>query len=147
MAKVSPEFSMILPCPSDLGTHGWGWQLPAEAAQHQHQERGSRAASASCVRAAALPSAFGGLQGNVTGLKSVLLLWSGRAGARAALLLSGRSAAGTEAPGEMGLALHSCSLIHAVWGELLTMLSQPPVMRDLAELVFLGGQGSLRTKA
>lgn len=47
----------------------------------------------------------------------------------------------------MGLALPSCPLIHAAWGELLTMLSQPPMMQDLAELVFLGGQGSLKTKA
>lgn len=88
-----------------------------------------------------LPSAFRGLQGNVAGLKSVLLLWSGRAGALS------RSAAGTAAPGEMGLALHSCTWVHADLGELLAMLSQPPVMQDLAELVFLGGQGRLQTKA
>lgn len=130
MAKISPEFQLILPT----------------AARPQHQERGCRAASTSCARGAASSQGLQGLEGNVTGLKSVLLLWSGRAELGAALLLSGRSAAGTGASCETGLALHSCTSIHAALGELLKMFLSLQCCRIWQNWFFWEGREASRPK-
>lgn len=87
-----------------------------------------------------------GLEGNVTGLKSVLLLWSGRAELGAALLLSGRSAAGTGASCETGLALHSCTSIHAALGELLKMFLSLQCCRIWQNWFFWEGREASRPK-
>lgn len=72
MAKVSPEFSMILPCPSDLGTSrgregaaaGRGSTAPAPG---PGPGEGLQGASTSHVGAAALPSAVGDCRGMLLG--------------------------------------------------------------------------------
>lgn len=152
MAKISPKFSVILLCPS-----GNPWLGMAAASQGSTApapgpgpgpERGSRAASTFCVRAAASSQCLRGAAGECDWVEVCA----------ASLVRQSRSLSSPAALGQIGSRHRSptvgdgagTALLHfdpCCLGELLTMLSQPPMMQDLAELVFLGGQGSLKTKA
>lgn len=128
-AKIPPEFS--------AGPAECIWKLRAGRGQPQHQERGSRAVSSSCVRGAASSQCLQGAGGECHWVQVCAT----------SLVRQSKSLEQRKPPCEMGLALHSCTSIHADLGEFLKVLSQPPVMQDLAELVFLGGQGSHKTQA
>lgn len=100
-AKISPEFSSISAARIWQPNAGRG-QPPAEGSQPQHHQRCSQG----CIQPSALrgagflsPVPLGSWKELVWGLKSVLLLWSGRArDFSSSLLLSDRSAAGRGSP-------------------------------------------------
>lgn len=127
-AKISPEFSGDPAVCIWEPTAGRG-QLPAEAAQPQHQERGSRCIHLLCGRSSLfpLPSGAGGGCYWVEVCATSLVRQSKSLEQLSAALgqLCSRQ---RKPPCEMGLALHPCTSIHAVLGEFLKMLSQPPVM-------------------
>lgn len=105
---------------------------------------GSRAASIT-GREQPLPSTSRGCRGR--GLAEVCATSLVRQSTSCEQLCAlGQVCSGHRSPGE-GAGPALLHLIHAALGALLEMPSQPPVMQDLAELVFLGGQGSHRSKA
>lgn len=91
----------------------------------------------------ALPGAYGEPEGAVTGFKvcaTSLVRQSKRLQQLSAAL--GQICSGQRKPPcETGLASLSCTLLHAVLEEFLKMLSQPPMMQNLAEFFFFGGWG------
>lgn len=127
-AKTSPKFSSI--------SAACTWRPIAGRGQPQHQARCSQG----CIQLLRL---FGEPEGAVTGFKvcaTSLVRHSKRLQQLSAAL--GQICRGQrKPPRETGLALLSCTSIHAVWDELLKMLLQPPMTSNLAYFFFSWGVG------
>lgn len=147
LQRFLPNFQLILPCASGKPQLGGGSRRPR---QHSPStRRGAPGASTFRVRGAASSQHLQGAGGGCYWVEvcATSLVRQSKSLEQLSAAPGHISSGQRKPPCEMGLALHSCSSIHAVLGEFLKMLSQPPpVMQNLAELFFLGGQGGHKTK-
>lgn len=126
--RFLPNFQVILPCASGNPRLGGGSRRPRQ--RSPSTRRGAPGASTFCVGGAASSQCLQGARGGCYWVEvcATSLVRQSKSLEQLSAALGQMCSRQRKPPCEMGLALHPCTSIHAVLGEFLKMLSQPPVM-------------------